>query len=143
MVSREDGVAVAAMYSLGTTVDDLDRFEVGVVAAVGISRTRHIIPYIRLISSVNSPSWFADDAPKSPHPGASDASIPIRCAILSRADVSALIDESISRRVKVYGEVIDVRAEDALGKGRNRAERDGKWNDCSEARENDWGSIAL
>ena len=56
MVSREEGVAVAAMYSLGTIVDDLDRLEVGVVAAVGISKTRHIILYIRLISSVNSPS---------------------------------------------------------------------------------------
>ena len=53
------------------------------------------------------------------------------------------MDESISRRVKVYGEVMDVRAEEALGKGRNSAERDGKWNDCNEARENDCGSIAL
>jgi hypothetical protein len=41
--------------------------------------------------------------------------------------------------VRLYGDVREVSAAEALGRGLNSAERDGKWNDWSEARLNALG----
>jgi hypothetical protein len=53
------------------------------------------------------------------------------------------MEESISRRVSVYGEVKEVKAAEAFGRGRKRAEREGKWKAFKAVMENDLGCIAV
>jgi hypothetical protein len=55
-----------------------------------------------------------------------------------------LREERISRRVKLYGDAMDVSAAEALGRGLKSAERDGKCKDRRESTEKHEGRrIAL